>query len=98
MARLDPYHDDTIGDGALDDLCGAADTGRHLAVPDRDQHIDIRQHEKPRRLVGPWALTGFAVKLEHIASAGEQLFELSTRHLRLEVALVLGPVERQDGL
>jgi hypothetical protein len=95
---LDPHHGDTIGDCALDDLCGAADAGRRLAVPDRDQHLDICQHEKARRLVGAGTLIGFAVKLEYVAGAGEQLFELAARHLRLEITLVLGPVERQDGL
>ena len=98
VGRLDPYHGDTVGDCALDDLRGAADAGRHRAVPDRDQYVDIRQHKKTRRLIGAGALIGSAVKLEHIAGADEQRFELATRHFRLEVTLVLGPGERQDGL
>ncbi len=98
MDGLDPHHDNAIGDGALDDLRGAADAGRHLAVPDRDQHVDIRQHEEAGRFVGAGTFIGSAAKLEHVAGAGEQLFELAARRLRLEVARVFGPVERQDGL
>jgi hypothetical protein len=93
--RVEPDNGDAVGDRTADDLRCAACSRRIFAVPDGDEQIDIRQHDKARRLIGPPALIGGAVELEYRGGGHQQLLECRPRFRRGKIAGILGAGKRQ---
>ena len=81
--------------GDLDHFAGAPAPARRLAVPDRDQHVAMRDRRAPGHDIGGERRAALAGQFEHRLRLGEQRMEGVARRSGGEILLIIAAREGQ---